>query len=210
LEGWQRFVQASARSQAGRRAMLAHRESKELSLGTEAKLRVLSDLLAQHFPERILIFTNDNATVYRISKDLLIPALTHQTPVKERHEILTSFREGRYKTLVTSHVLNEGVDVPDARIAILLSGTGSTREYIQRLGRVLRRGTEANKQAILYEVVTEDTSEERTSERRRGIERSHPQSNNQKGNVLQIGIPYGKDISKSKPIAAEIPNDYNA
>lgn len=206
LEGWQRFVQASARSQAGRRAMLAHRESKELSLGTESKLRVLADLLAQHFPERILIFTNDNATVYRISQDLLIPALTHQTPVKERHEILTFFREGKYKTLVTSHVLNEGVDVPDARIAILLSGTGSAREYIQRLGRVLRRGTEANKQAILYEVVTEATSEERTSERRRGIERSRPEPQHDK--VVQIGIKYDRDIPKKRPIAADSPNEY--
>ncbi len=206
LEGWQQFVQASARSQAGRRAMLAHRASKELSLGTEAKLRVLSDLLAQHFPERILIFTNDNATVYRISQDLLIPALTHQTPVKERHEILTFFREGKYKALVTSHVLNEGVDVPDARIAILLSGTGSAREYIQRLGRVLRRGSAANKQAILYEVVTEDTSEERTSERRRGVERSRPA--HQQDKVVQIGIQYSEDIQKSQPIAAETPDNY--
>lgn len=64
--------------------------------------------------------------------------------------------------------MNEGVDVPDARIAIILSGTGSTREYIQRLGRVLRKGSTPDKQAILYEVVTEDTSEERTSQRRRG------------------------------------------
>ena len=206
LEGWQKFVQASARSQAGRRAMLAHRESKELSLGTESKLRILADLLAQHFPERILIFTNDNATVYRISQDLLIPALTHQTPVKERHEILTFFREGKYKTLVTSHVLNEGVDVPDARIAILLSGTGSAREYIQRLGRVLRRGTEANKQAILYEVVTEATSEERTSERRRGIERSRPEP--QQNKVVQMGIKYDRDIPKKRPIAADSPNEY--
>ncbi|NER46364.1 MAG: DEAD/DEAH box helicase [Symploca sp. SIO1A3] len=168
MEGWQQFVMASAKSQAGRRAMLAHREAKEIALCTEGKLRVLTDLLAQHYPERILIFTNDNATVYRISLELLIPAITHQTPVKERHDILTRFREGEYKTLVASHVLNEGVDVPDARVAIILSGTGSGREYIQRLGRVLRKGTEQNKIAILYEVVAEDTSEERTSERRRG------------------------------------------
>ncbi|NEQ69939.1 MAG: DEAD/DEAH box helicase, partial [Symploca sp. SIO2D2] len=166
MEGWQQFVMASAKSQAGRRAMLAHREAKEIALCTEGKLRVLTDLLAQHYPERILIFTNDNATVYRISLELLIPAITHQTPVKERHDILTRFREGEYKTLVASHVLNEGVDVPDARVAIILSGTGSGREYIQRLGRVLRKGTEQNKIAILYEVVAEDTSEERTSERR--------------------------------------------
>ena len=168
LEGWQLFVQASARSSQGRRAMLAHREAKEIALGTDAKLRILVDLISKHYPERILIFTNDNATVYRISQQFLIPAITYQTPVKERHDILKRFKAGEYKTIVASHVLNEGVDVPDARIAIILSGTGSTREYIQRLGRVLRKGTEQNKQAILYEVVTEDTSEERTSQRRRG------------------------------------------
>ena len=167
LEGWQLFVQASARSPQGRKAMLAHREAKEIALGTEAKLRVLIDLIGKHDSERILIFTNDNATVYRISQQFLIPAITYQTPVKERHDILQRFKAGEYKTLVASHVLNEGVDVPDARIAIILSGTGSTREYIQRLGRVLRKGNTQNKQAILYEVVTEDTSEERTSERRR-------------------------------------------
>ncbi len=102
-------------------------------------MRVLAELICEHHPEPILIFTNDNATVYRISESFLIPAITHQTPVKERHEILTRFRQGEYKILVTSHVLNEGVDVPEARIAIILSGTGSTREYIQRLGRVLRK-----------------------------------------------------------------------
>jgi len=166
IQGWQQFVMVSARSPAGRRAMLAHREAKEIALGTDGKLRILTDLLAQHYPERILIFTNDNATVYRISQDLLIPAITHQTPVKERHDILTRFREGEYKSLVASHVLNEGVDVPDARVAIILSGTGSSREYIQRLGRVLRKGTDRNKLAILYEVVAEDTSEEGTSQRR--------------------------------------------
>lgn len=168
LEGWQRFVQVSARSKAGRRAMLAHRESRAIALGTEAKLRVLGDLIAEHYPEQILIFTNDNATVYRISQDFLIPAITHQTPVKERHEILQKFREGEYKTLAASHVLNEGVDVPEARIAILLSGSGSTREYIQRLGRVLRRST-PQKRAILYEVIAEETTEESVSRRRRGF-----------------------------------------
>lgn len=185
LQGWQRFVQSSAGSQKGRRAMLAHREAKEIALGTDGKLRVLADLLAQHYPERILIFTNDNATVYRISQDLLIPAITHQTPVKERHDILTHFREGSYKTLVASHVLNEGVDVPDARIAIILSGTGSEREYIQRLGRVLRRGSDHNKQAILYEVVAEDTSEEGISQRRRGTE-------------SKSETPRSKDVAKPK------------
>jgi superfamily II DNA or RNA helicase len=171
IQGWQHFVQMSARSQAGRRAMLAHREAKEIALGTDGKLRILVDLLAKHYPERVLIFTADNATVYRISQDLLIPAITHQTPVKERHEVLTKFREGEYKCLVASHVLNEGVDVPAASVAIILSGTGSAREYTQRLGRILRKGNQENKLAILYEVVAADTSEEGTSARRRGEER---------------------------------------
>jgi superfamily II DNA or RNA helicase len=68
------------------------------------------------------------------------------------------------------------VDVPDARVAIILSGTGSNREYIQRLGRVLRKGTDNNKLAILYEVVAEDTSEEGTSQRRHGFESRNEQA----------------------------------
>lgn len=173
LDGWQRFVQMSARSQGGRRAMLAHREAREIALGNDGKLRLLADLLAEHYPARVLIFTADNATVYRISHQFLIPAITHQTPVKERHEILAKFKEGEYRSLVASHVLNEGVDVPAASIAIILSGTGSAREYIQRLGRVLRKGNIENKRAILYEVVAEGTSEENTSARRRNEPRRY-------------------------------------
>ena len=203
LQGWQQFVQASARSPEGRKAMLAHREAKEIALGTDAKLRVLIDLITKHSDERILIFTNDNATVYRISQQFLIPAITYQTAVKERHDILTRFKAGEYKTLVASHVLNEGVDVPDARIAIILSGTGSTREYIQRLGRVLRKGNTSNKQAILYEVVTENTSEERTSQRRHG----EPNSGQPKQLKL-ITTPKPK-IKKRHLKAAEKPKQWN-
>lgn len=167
LDGWQQFVMVSASSVQGRRAMLAHREAKEISLGTEGKLRVLGEILAEHQPQAILIFTNDNATVYRISQQFLIPAITHQTPVKERHEMLSGFRTGQYGALVTSHVLNEGVDVPSVKIAVILSGTGSTREYVQRLGRILRKHPEGAKLALLYEVVAEDTSEEKTAQRRK-------------------------------------------
>ncbi|WP_448562353.1 DEAD/DEAH box helicase [Trichothermofontia sp.] len=167
LEGWQRFVQVSARTAAGRQAMLAHHEARAIALGTDSKIRVLTDLLNQHYPEPVLIFTNDNATVYRISQDFLIPAITHQTPVKERHAILDRFKQGIYKTLVVANVLDEGVDVPDVRIAIVLAGSGSSRQFIQRLGRVLRQGKHGNKQAILYEVIATDTLEEQTANRRR-------------------------------------------
>ncbi|MGK7927644.1 MAG: DEAD/DEAH box helicase [Spirulina sp.] len=217
LQGWQLFVQASARSQAGRRAMLAHREAKEISLCTDGKLRVLAELIGEHYPERTLIFTNDNATVYRISREFLIPALTHQTPVKERHNILTQFKAGTYKVIVASHVLNEGVDVPDARIAIILSGTGSIREYVQRLGRVLRKGSQKDKLAILYEVVSEDTSEERTAKRRKGQDdwqKPKPKKKAAEPQHKQLEIisdrsPY--DVpSPSMPKAAESPGKYES
>ena len=206
LKGWQLFVQASARSEAGRRAMLSHRESKEIANGTDGKLSVFTEFIDKHYPEPILIFTNDNTTVYKISSSFLIPAITHQTPVKERHSILTKFKAGEYKTIVASHVLNEGVDVPDARIAIILSGTGSAREYVQRLGRVLRKGSKKNKFALLYEVVAEDTSEERTSQRRKGIEVDRKQP---KQGKLDL-ISYQSDRPNKKiPKAAEKPVKWN-
>lgn len=199
LQGWQRFVQASARSKAGRKAMLAHREARAIAFGTEGKLRVLADLLGQHYPEQTLIFTEDNATVYRISQEFLIPAITHQTAVKERHNVLSQFRQGAYKTLVASRVLNEGVDVPAASVAIVLSGTGSTREYIQRLGRILRRGKNPDKLALLYEIVAENTSEESTSRRRRGQTQPKPH---------QLELVQSESFDSS-PRAAESPANYN-
>lgn len=163
--GFSRFIAATSRSEAGRRAFLAYREQRTLSHAAEAKLRLLERLLRQHHQDRVLIFTSDNETVYRIARDHLIPPITHQTKVKERKEILERFHSGEYPFVVTSRVLNEGVDVPSANVAIVLSGTGSTREHVQRLGRILRRGVD--KRATLYEIVTEDTGEEFTSERRR-------------------------------------------
>ena len=146
--------------------MLAHREARGIAFGTEGKLRVLLELLQKHASDRVLIFTDDNATVYKVSQTYLIPAITHQTKVKERHSTLVRFKEGVYPRVVTSRVLNEGVDVPEANVAVVLSGTGTTREYVQRLGRILRKGE--GKLALLYEVVAENTSEEGVSRRRRG------------------------------------------
>ena len=68
--------------------------------------------------------------------------------------------------LVTSKVLNEGVDVPDAAVGVVLSGSGSVREHVQRLGRILRSAP-GKEQAVLYELVSVNTSEESTSDRRR-------------------------------------------
>ena len=163
--GWSRFLMLTSRSEEGRRAFLAYRTQKEIAQASGAKLRLLERLLERHRQDRMLIFTSDNATVYAISRRFLIPAITHQTKIKERHEILQAFNAGDYPFLVTSRVLNEGVDVPAANVGVILSGSGSIREHVQRLGRILRRGE--GKRALLYEVIAEDTAEEMTSERRR-------------------------------------------
>ena len=126
---------------------------------------MLEGLLRQHSKDRTLIFTNDNDTVYAIARRFLIPAITHQTDVKERREVLERFNSGAYPAVVTSRVLNEGVNIPEARVAIVLSGTASVREHVQRLGRILRR--QEGKTAILYEVITRGTAEEHQSGRRR-------------------------------------------
>jgi superfamily II DNA or RNA helicase len=67
--------------------------------------------------------------------------------------------------VATSKVLNEGVDIPEANVAIVISGSASVREHVQRLGRILRRRD--GKRAVLYELVTVGTSETFTSARRR-------------------------------------------
>ncbi|HEX3557580.1 MAG TPA: DEAD/DEAH box helicase family protein [Pyrinomonadaceae bacterium] len=164
LRGFQMFVAASARSSEGRRAMMAYRESKRIALGTDSKLRVLSELLQRHRREKVLIFTAENEMVYRISERFLVPAITHATGVKERRAWLEAYNRGEVLALATSKVLNEGVNIPDASVAVVLSGSGSTREHIQRLGRILRKLP--GKEATLYEVVTQDTTEEHISRRR--------------------------------------------
>lgn len=163
--GFAQFLRWSSRDAAGRRALRAYREQRAIALAAPAKLKLLQQLLLRHRSDRVLVFTNDNATVHEISRRFLIPAITHQTKVKERQEILRRFNSGEYPFLVTSKVLNEGVDVPAASIAIVLSGSGTVREHVQRLGRVLRRGE--GKRARLYEVVAHRTAEEYVSQRRR-------------------------------------------
>ena len=112
-----------------------------------------------------MIFTSQNKLVYRLSKEMLIPAITHRTPREEREEILDRFQSGEYKRVLTSRVLDEGVDVPDASIAVILSGSGSNRQFVQRLGRILRPSP--GKQAVLFELVSAGTSETYVSQRRK-------------------------------------------
>lgn len=165
-EDWQRFVMVASTSHSGgREALLAARRRREIRAGAERKGATLESLLKQHWHDRTIVFTKSVDEVYALSERFLIPGITYETPARERKEILDRFREGRYRAVVASDVLNEGVDVPEANVAVILAGSASRREYVQRLGRVLR--PRENKRAILYELVTEGTGEEAASRRRR-------------------------------------------
>lgn len=96
----------------------------------------------------------------------MIPVITHRTKNEERNEILEKFKKGLYRIVVTTKVLDEGTDVPDANLGIILSGTGSKREFVQRLGRLLRPKKNVENVADLIEIISSDTSEIFTSNRR--------------------------------------------
>jgi superfamily II DNA or RNA helicase len=164
-DGWRRFLVAAARSREGRAAFKAFQESRAIAHGTERKVDLVRALVARHWGQRTIVFTNDNASAYRIAELLLAPCITHHTDVRERRAWLDAFGNGGLNLLVTSRVLNEGVDLPAAEVAIVVSGTSTVRESVQRLGRILR--PKEGKQAVLYELVAEGTTETQASERRR-------------------------------------------
>jgi superfamily II DNA or RNA helicase len=164
-EDFQKFIMTTGRDRQAREALLARNRAVKVALNSKAKLTHLAEQLRVHRKEKILIFTLHNDLVYLISRRFLIPAVTYQTPKEERREILDRFRSGVYKVIVTSQVLDEGVDVPDASVGFILSGTGSPREYVQRLGRLLRKVE--GKRAKLVEIVSRETMEVRISRRRR-------------------------------------------
>ena len=164
-EDFQRKVLwASARDPEAREAMLAWRESRSLALNAPAKLALLEEIFARHRDERVLVFSEYNQLVAEVSERFAIPQITHRTAAEERRLILDGFRSGRFTKLVTGRVLNEGVDIPDCAVAVIVSGNATRREYVQRLGRVLRPKAS---RAILYELISEGTTEERVAERRR-------------------------------------------
>ena len=159
------FIMRTGRDPEARKALLARHRARKIALNSSSKLRVLSRLLQKHSKDRVIIFTEHNDLVRMISHKFLIPSIIHTTRKEERQDVLKKFKQGIYPRIVSSKVLDEGVDVPEANIGIILSGTGSKREFIQRLGRILRK--KENKKAVLYEIVSRETTEVRSSYRRR-------------------------------------------
>jgi len=161
---WPDFARTAARTTEGRRALLAWREARRLLAFTEAKRRALSALLERHRDARVLVFTADNESAYAIAREHLVMPLTCDIGRQERDEILERFRLGHVRVLVSCRVLNEGLDVPDADVGVIVGGALGEREHVQRVGRLLRPGP--GKRALVYELVTRQTVEVGQARRR--------------------------------------------
>ncbi|MDQ4073869.1 MAG: DEAD/DEAH box helicase, partial [Thermoproteota archaeon] len=163
----EKLVLLSANSTKLRKALLLRNEATELALNSKAKITELERILRDYQKEKIIIFTIHTRLAYAISNRFLVPVITHKTKNEERNEILEGFKKGKYRIISTTRVLDEGIDVPDANVGVILSGTGSKREFIQRLGRLLRPKQGKENTAELIEIVSMDTSEVFTSNKRK-------------------------------------------
>ena len=148
-------------------AIKVFRLKRQIEEHADAKMRILEDLFRLHCDESVIVFTGSNVMARKISTRFLVPCLLSHCGKKERRHYLEGFAAGRFRVLVANRVLDEGVDLPTVKTAIVLGGLSSQRQAIQRLGRVLRKGL-GNRRAKLYEVVVEDTREvSRSRDRRR-------------------------------------------
>ena len=130
------------------------------------KMEVIKELVEHHSSDNILIIGQYLDQLHVIA-DILqkerradIPIITGKTPTRERERIYGDFKEGRLKCMIVSKVANFAIDLPDANVAIQVSGTfGSRQEEAQRLGRILRPKAEG-KMAHFYSLVTKDTKDQ--------------------------------------------------
>jgi len=160
-----RLIMMSNKNKIAREAILAKNKANEIALNSQSKIDELQKILQQNKNTKTIIFTQNNKMVYNLSNQFLIPHITYKTIKEERRDVLEGFKSGKYNVVVTSRVLDEGVDVPDAELGIIMSGTGSGRELIQRLGRILRPKEDGRK-ARLVELVSKHTRETNTSAKR--------------------------------------------
>ncbi|MFN5730842.1 MAG: DEAD/DEAH box helicase family protein [Planctomyces sp.] len=162
---WEDLCSSSAASLEARQALKAFHAKKSIEDRAEEKLKTLEDLFRLHAGERCIVFAGSNAMARDVSVRFLIPCLLSHCGRRERLEILEGFAAGDYPAIVANQVLDEGIDVPAAKVAIVIGGLGSSRQARQRLGRVLRRS--GNETAVLYEVVCAGTKDEERSRQRR-------------------------------------------
>ena len=165
---FQAFAKAAAHSEAGRRALAAFYAARRIASYTREKSRVVGRLLRLHREGRTLIFTADNQGAYAIAREHLVMPVTCDIGPAERDRTFEHFRAGRLRALVSARVLNEGVDVPEADVAIVVAGKLGEREHVQRVGRVLRKPEgSTDKQALVYELLSRGTAEVQRGARKR-------------------------------------------
>jgi DNA excision repair protein ERCC-3 len=142
------------------------REKFRLASENPEKIKAIDLIIKKHSMSNILVIGQYINQLEMISEHFKIPLITGKTPLMERQELYNAFRQGKIKSLVVSKVANFSIDLPDANIAIQVSGTfGSRQEEAQRLGRILRPKKEDNT-AIFYSLISRDTSEERFGQNR--------------------------------------------
>jgi superfamily II DNA or RNA helicase len=164
--GWEDFLRHASHTEGGRRGVAAWRRARRLLAFPRRKREALALLLGRHRAHRTLVFVADNQTAYAVAREHLIMPLTCDIGRRERQDALARFRAGEWRALVSAQVLNEGLDVPDAEVGIVVGGSAGEREHVQRVGRLLRPG--AGKRAIVYELVIGRSSESERAEKRGG------------------------------------------
>jgi superfamily II DNA or RNA helicase len=162
---WRDLCAETGSDPEARRAQQAYHLKRSIEDRAAEKLRVLEDLFRLHAGERVIVFAGSNAMAIDVSRRFLVPTLLSHSRKRERREVLEGFATGRFPVLVANQVLDEGVDVPAAKVAVVIGGMASTRQAKQRLGRILRRSGDAR--ATLYEIVCQGTNDEARSRKRR-------------------------------------------
>jgi DNA excision repair protein ERCC-3 len=138
-------------------AIAGQDERYRLAATAHAKIEVISKLLKKHDGESTLIIGQYLEQLHEVADALGVPVITGQTPVDERERLFQLFREQSLKTLVVSKVANFSIDLPEASVAIQISGSfGSRQEEAQRLGRLLRPKTDG-RSASFYTLIARDT-----------------------------------------------------
>ncbi len=142
------------------------REKYRLASENPEKMRQIESILEEHGRQNVLIIGQYINQLEEIARYFGFPLITGKTPLPEREKLYKEFRQGEINCLIVSRVANFSIDLPDAAIAIQVSGTfGSRQEEAQRLGRILRPKPGDN-MAFFYSLVSRDTTEERFGQNR--------------------------------------------
>jgi DNA excision repair protein ERCC-3 len=147
-------------------AIAEEREKYRLAAESPAKLPIARHLIERHQEDQVLVIGQYIDQLKALADELDAPLLTGKTSIRQREKLYDEFRRGEIKRLVVSKVANFSIDLPDANVAIQVSGTfGSRQEEAQRLGRILRPKSDGG-MAYFYSIVTRDTRDQEFSANR--------------------------------------------